>query len=77
MNPLIHKAVQTVAEASEAVGLCEQVSPEQAETRLLICKQCQFLNTDETCQECGCFMPDKVLWGKLWGGEVTCPRGFW
>lgn len=77
MSPIIHRAVEAVAEATGAVGLSEQVSKEQAETRWLICQQCQFLNPDHTCQKCGCAMESKVQWETIAGFTVTCPHGFW
>lgn len=77
MNPIFHKAVEAVAEATEAAGLSEQVSKEQANLRWLICKQCQFLRPDHTCQKCGCAMESKVLWKSISGFTVTCPHGFW
>ena len=77
MHSLVHTAVESFAETTAALGLSEEVSEQQAETRWLICQQCQFLNADHTCQKCGCDMEAKVRWKTITGFTVTCPHGFW
>lgn len=49
------------------------VSEDEAEERLMICKECpSFREKDKRCIECGCFMLIKV---KLKG--VECPLSKW
>ena len=51
-----------------------QVSPEIKESRLEICKGCEFFKSGEnpSCNKCGCFLNIKTSWA-----SEACPAGKW
>lgn len=51
----------------------ERSTPEEAERRFSICKECpEIIELTSTCKKCGCFMYMKT---KL--KDATCPLGKW
>lgn len=77
MHPIVHNAVQAIAETAADVGLAKEADEHTAYLRFMICKQCQFLNPDNTCQQCGCAMDKKTGWDSIAGVKITCPMGYW
>lgn len=47
------------------------VSPEEYERRLNICRQCEFFDR-MTCRRCGCFLAVKAHWA-----SESCPEEKW
>lgn len=59
----------------------DRAAPALARTRLALCRRCPELRTDDTCAQCGCYMPAKVtcLQERTRAGvkAVVCPLGRW
>jgi hypothetical protein len=61
-----------VWDAMLSPSLARASPKETAIERLAICETCPFYNKDKMCEQCGCFMPDKVH-----DFNATCPVKSW
>jgi hypothetical protein len=57
--------------AKHAIGILDEDTKTISENRLEICNDCEFRKTD-FCDECGCFLPAKVL-----SMDSECPKNKW
>lgn len=74
-EPTLAEKLARVAAATArhvANGL-KAVTDKQREERISICHGCDLYNkVDQTCRNCGCFLPIKVNWD-----SERCPLGKW
>lgn len=68
---------EVIKAPQQIINSKNQCSQQQIDSRLSVCKSCEFYQNN-TCLKCGCSLSrDRVFMNKLYWPDQSCPIGKW